>query len=172
MAVALEAELLRRGIGAFILDGDNLRHGLCADLAFKAEDRAENIRRAGEVAKLMAEAGLVVITALISPYAKERQKVREICRGGAIPFAEVFVNAPLEVCEERDPKDLYKKARSGEIKGFTGIDSPYEAPTAPELELRTDKEPREQSLSRLVDMAVLTARSNGTIVITPPEFQV
>lgn len=146
IAVALERALFAKGVGSFILDGDNLRHGLCSDLGFSSEDRTENIRRAGEAAALMADAGLVVISALISPYRTDRQRVREICDGNGIPFLEVFVNAPLEVCEQRDPKQLYKRARSGEIKGFTGIDSPYESPEKPDLELRTDQITVEQAL--------------------------
>ncbi|MFQ3671913.1 MAG: adenylyl-sulfate kinase, partial [Verrucomicrobiia bacterium] len=149
LAVALEANLLRRGIAAFILDGDNLRHGLCSDLGFSDRDRAENIRRAGEVAKLMAEAGLVVISALISPFAAERARVRNICQTAGIPFCEVFVNAPLAICEQRDPKKLYQKARRGEIKGFTGIDAPYEPPLQPDLEIRTDLLDRDTCLARL-----------------------
>ncbi len=149
LAVSLEAALLRRGIAAFILDGDNLRHGLCSDLGFSDRDRAENIRRAGEVAKLMAEAGLVVISALISPFAAERARVRNLCETVGIPFCEVFVNAPLAVCEQRDPKHLYQKARRGEIQGFTGIDAPYEPPANPDLELRTDQINRETCLALL-----------------------
>lgn len=161
LAVALEANLLRRGIAAFILDGDNLRHGLCSDLGFSNRDRAENIRRAGEVAKLMAEAGLVVISALISPFAAERARVRAICENAGIPFCEVFVNAPLAVCEQRDPKKLYQKARRGEIKGFTGIDSPYEPPAKPDLELRTDQLDQQACLTRLGERVLdLTRRSD------------
>ncbi|GAB4251779.1 MAG: adenylyl-sulfate kinase [Candidatus Methylacidiphilales bacterium] len=149
LAIALEAALLRRGVAAFVLDGDNLRHGLCSDLGFSDRDRAENIRRAGEVAKLMAEAGLVVISALISPFAAERARVRNQCEAVGIPFCEVFVNAPLEVCEQRDPKQLYAKARRGEIRGFTGIDAPYEPPAQPDLEIRTDQLDRETCLALL-----------------------
>ncbi len=161
LAVALERTLFRRGIAAYILDGDNLRHGLCSDLGFSGEDRSENIRRAGEVARLMAEAGLVVITALISPFRSERGRVRETCHSGGVPFAEVYVNAPLAVCETRDPKSLYKRARAGEIKGFTGIDSPYEAPERPDLELHTGKESVEESLARLTAMAMAMAHDPG-----------
>lgn len=150
---ALESNLFIRGSAAFVLDGDNLRHGLCADLGFSPEDRTENIRRAAQAAKLLAESGLIVITALISPYAQDRNKAREICHSAGIPFAEVYVNAPLAVCEQRDPKHLYEKARKGEIKGFTGIDSPYEPPVKPELELPTDLLTKEECLARLVDLA-------------------
>jgi bifunctional enzyme CysN/CysC len=152
LSTALEASLFKRGHAAFVLDGDNLRHGLCANLGFSDEDRTENIRRAGEAAKLLADSGLIVITALISPFAKDRDKVREICSNGGIPFAEIFVNAPLAVCEQRDPKNLYAKARKGEIKGFTGIDSPYEPPQKPELELPTDQLTKEECLTRLLDL--------------------
>jgi bifunctional enzyme CysN/CysC len=154
LAVALQAQLFRQGIAAHLLDGDNLRHGLCSNLGFSHEDRSENIRRAAEAAKLLAEAGLVVITALISPFENDRLIAQSICRQAGIPFAEVYVSTPLEVCEERDPKDLYKKARAGEIKGFTGIDAPYEPPKAPTLELRTDLLSREEALENLKKLAL------------------
>jgi len=157
LAVALEQALFQRGVAAFVLDGDNLRHGLCRDLAFSPEDRAENIRRAGEAAKLMAEAGLVVISALISPYAAERDKVRSICDAAGVLFCEVYINASLETCERRDPKQLYKKARAGEIKGFTGIDSPYEPPTRPEIELCTGEQSVEESLGVLLESVLKSA---------------
>jgi bifunctional enzyme CysN/CysC len=133
-----------------ILDGDNLRHGLCADLGFSLDDRAENIRRAGEVAKLMAESGLVVISSLISPLRKERQAVRSACHAAGVNFSEIFISAPLGECEKRDPRGLYRKARAGEIKGFTGIDSPYEGPENPDLVLHTDLEKVEASVTRLL----------------------
>lgn len=120
-------------IHSYLLDGDNLRHGLCSDLGFSAEDRHENIRRVGEVAKLMVDAGLIVLTAFISPYQKDRQQVRENFEQGR--FIEIFVDTPLSICESRDPKGLYQKARRGEIKQFSGIDSPYEQPIDPELHL-------------------------------------
>jgi bifunctional enzyme CysN/CysC len=153
LAVALQARLFRQGIAVTLLDGDNLRHGLCSDLGFSAEDRSENIRRAAEAAKLLAEAGLVVITALISPLAKDREIAASICRKAGLPFAEVYVSTPIEICEERDPKSLYKKARAGEIPGFTGIDAPYEPPTAPILELRTDLLSKEHCLEHLQKLA-------------------
>lgn len=158
LAVGLDHQLHRRGISSFILDGDNLRHGLCSNLGFSAEDRSENIRRAGETAKLMAEAGLVVICSLISPFQADRDNVRKICQRDGIPFAEVFINAPLQECEKRDPRGLYKKARAGEIKEFTGITSPYEAPTAPELELRTSEHSLETTLSDLMNFTVEVSR--------------
>jgi len=158
LATALEYQLHRRGLATFILDGDNLRHGLCSNLKFSPEDRSENIRRAGETAKLMAEAGMVVICSLISPYQSDRTRVREICHRDGIPFAEVFINAPLQVCEERDPRGLYKKARAGEITDFTGVSSPYEHPTNAELEILTSESTMEASLSQLLDFANAFAR--------------
>jgi len=154
LAAALQSRLFRQGIAATLLDGDNLRHGLNANLGFTTEDRKENIRRAAEAAKLLAEAGLVVITALISPYAEDRLNAAAICRKAGLPFAEIYVSTPLEICEARDPKSLYKKARAGEIANFTGIDSPYEPPTEPVLELRTDLLSKEQSLEYLVKLAI------------------
>jgi adenylyl-sulfate kinase len=135
IASELERELFDLGKHAYVLDGDNVRHGLCSDLGFSAQDRTENIRRVGEVAKLFADAGLIVITAFISPFESDRALVRKIVPDGR--FIEVFVNAPLEVCEQRDPKGLYVKARAGEIRNFTGISAPYEPPTTPEIELPT-----------------------------------
>lgn len=154
LATALEAKLFRRGVSAFVIDGDNLRHGLCSNLGFSPEDRGENLRRAGEVAKLLAEAGQVVICSLIAPYANDRERIRGICITSDIPYAEVFVDTPLEVCEKRDPRGLYKKARNGEIKEFTGISSPYEPPQKPELRLRTHEETLDASMDRLLDLAV------------------
>ena len=168
LATGLEYQLHRRGVASFILDGDNLRHGLGANLGFSPEDRSENIRRAGEAAKLMAEAGLVVICSLISPYRADRKRVREICHRDGIPFAEVFINAPIEACEARDPRGLYKKARAGEIKEFTGISSPYEAPESPELELRTSEHTLENSLNDLLHFTVDLARISEPQV--PAEF--
>jgi len=133
VAGALEQVLHRAGVSTYLLDGDNVRHGLCRDLGFSDSDRKENIRRVGEVAKLMVDAGLVVLTAFISPHRAERQMVRDLLQPGQ--FVEVFVDTPLAVCEARDPKGLYKKARAGELRNFTGIDSVYEAPDAPEIHL-------------------------------------
>ena len=152
VAVALEQVLLQRGKHAYRLDGDNIRHGLNKNLGFSAEDRAENIRRIGDVAKLFADAGVVTITSFISPYRADRDLVRALHEDADMPFLEVFVDAPLEVAEMRDPKGLYKKARAGEIKGFTGIDDPYEAPETPELHLRTDQLSVEQSVQQLLDL--------------------
>jgi len=136
IANAVSHALFRRGISEYVLDGDNIRHGLNKDLGFSEHDRTENIRRIGEVAKLFVDSGKVVTTAFISPFLSDRQQVRELFVEGE--FIEVFVNCPLEVCEQRDPKQLYAKARRGEIKDFTGIDSPYEAPENPEITLRSD----------------------------------
>lgn len=133
VAGALEAALHARGVSTYLLDGDNVRHGLCRDLGFTEDDRKENIRRVGEVAKLMVDAGLVVLSAFISPYRAERQQVRELI--GEPYFYEIFVDTPLAICEARDPKGLYKKARAGELTNFTGIDSAYEIPVDPELHL-------------------------------------
>jgi adenylylsulfate kinase len=136
IASALEQVLVQRGIPSYRLDGDNIRFGLNNNLGFSAEDRAENIRRIGEVAKLFADSGMVTLTSFISPYAADREKARMVHEKANLKFIEVFVDAPIEVCEVRDPKGLYKKARAGELKGFTGIDDPYEAPTKPELVLK------------------------------------
>jgi adenylyl-sulfate kinase len=135
IATEFERTLFELGKHAYVLDGDNVRHGLCSDLGFSPEDRKENIRRVGEVAKLFADAGTICITAFISPYRSDRDFVRQILPAGR--FIEVFVNAPIEVCAQRDPKGLYRKARAGEIKDFTGISAPYEPPACPELELLT-----------------------------------
>jgi adenylylsulfate kinase len=134
IAGALEQILTRQGYHTYLLDGDNVRHGLCRDLGFSDADRQENIRRVGEVAKLMADAGLIALAAFISPFRADRRLVREILPEGQ--FIEVFVDAELSVCRERDPKGLYAKAERGEIKQFTGIDSPYEVPESPEVHIR------------------------------------
>jgi adenylyl-sulfate kinase len=150
LALALDSALHGSGRHCYLLDGDNLRHGLCRDLGFSDADRKENIRRTGEVARLMAEAGLIVICSLISPFSADRDQIRESCRTAGVRFIEVFVNAPLAICEERDPKGLYKRARAGAIPGFTGIDSPYEAPRAPDVELRTDLHTPRECLTELL----------------------
>ncbi len=152
LAVALEQVLLQRDKYAYCLDGDNIRHGLNKNLGFSAEDRAENIRRIGEVAKLFADAGLIAVASFISPYRADRDLIRALHDEAKLPFLEVYVDTPLEVAEQRDPKGLYKKARAGEIKGFTGIDDPYEEPQAPELHLRTDQLNVEQSVQQLLDL--------------------
>ena len=136
IAVALEAALLDRGRAAYLLDGDNLRHGLNGDLGFSAHDRAENVRRAGEVARLFADAGLVALVSLVSPYAADRARVRELHEQEGLRFVEAYVNTPIDECERRDPKGLYARARAGELAGLTGVDDPYEPPVRPEIELR------------------------------------
>ena len=135
VAAICERTLLDAGRPAYLLDGDNLRHGLNADLGFSAADRSENIRRVGEVARLFADAGVVALVPVISPYRADRARARAAHDDVGLPFVEVFVDTPIDVCEARDPKGLYAKARAGELKGFTGIDDPYEAPEAPELRL-------------------------------------
>ena len=143
VAVALEQRLVAAGIPAYLLDGDNLRHGLNGDLGFDAASRNENVRRAGEVATLFADAGVVAIVPLISPYRADRDRARARHSELGLRFVEVFVDTPIELCEERDPKGLYAKARAGEITGFTGIDDPYEAPLDPELVLTPGPTPAE-----------------------------
>ena len=137
IAASVEEALIAEGRAAYRLDGDNIRHGLNADLGFSAEDRAENVRRIGEVARLFADAGVVVLVPVISPYRSARDTVRQRHVEAGLPFIEVFVDTPLEVCEARDPKGLYAKARAGEITGFTGVDDPYEPPLDPELLIDT-----------------------------------
>jgi adenylylsulfate kinase len=132
-AFTLEHALVQQGRLAYVLDGDNIRHGLNKNLGFSAADREENIRRIGEVAKLFADCGVVAMTSFISPYRKDRDLVRALHAKDNLPFIEVYMATPLETCEQRDPKGLYKKARAGELKGFTGIDDPYEAPLKPEV---------------------------------------
>jgi bifunctional enzyme CysN/CysC len=133
IAYAVEEQLVADGRAAYVLDGDNLRHGVNSDLGFSKEDRTENIRRVGEIARLMADAGLVVLVPVISPYQADRAQVRRKHEEIGLRFVEVFVDTPLEVCEERDPKGLYARARAGEITGMTGIDDPYETPVEPDL---------------------------------------
>ena len=137
LANEVEKRLIGSGIRTYILDGDNVRMGLCKDLGFSEADRAENIRRIGEVSKLFIQAGCIVLSAFVSPYRKDRDDVRTLVGDGE--FVEIYVSAPLEICEQRDVKGLYKKAREGVIKGFTGIDDPYEAPLKPEIVIETDK---------------------------------
>ena len=137
LAFTLEHELIRRNRLAYVLDGDNVRYGLNKNLGFSAEDREENIRRIGEVAKLFADAGYITVTSFISPYRQDRALSRQIHDEAGIFFVEVFVDAPIEVCEMRDPKGLYKKARNGELTGFTGIDDPYEPPENPDIVIKS-----------------------------------
>jgi len=149
LATMLERRLFEQGRRTYLLDGDILRTGLCRDLGFSATERQENVRRAGEVARLLADGGLITLVAFISPFREDRERVRHSM--GKVGFAEVYVNAPLEVCERRDVKGLYRRARAREIPEFTGISSPYEHPLTPEVELRTDLETTEQCLDRLID---------------------
>jgi bifunctional enzyme CysN/CysC len=151
IAQALERELFNRAMHTYVLDGDNVRHGLNSNLGFSPEDRVENIRRVSEVAKLMADAGAVVITAFISPYRMERRRAREIALESNAEFIEVFIDAPLEVCETRDPKNLYKKARAGEIREFTGIDAPYEPPEDAEIVVHTDRQSVDESVATILE---------------------
>ena len=154
IAVALEQALYQRGVLVYRLDGDNIRLGINKNLGFSAQDRAENIRRVGEVSKLFVDGGVIVLSSFISPYLVDRQIVRELHEADNMPFIEVFVDCSLEAAEERDPKGLYKKARSGEIKNFTGIDDPYEAPNAPEVHLHTDQQSLEEEVEQLLDLLV------------------
>jgi bifunctional enzyme CysN/CysC len=162
IAQSLERDLFHRGMHTYVLDGDNIRHGLNSNLGFSPDDRVENIRRVSEVAKLMADAGTVVITAFISPYRMDRRRAREIALEGNAEFIEVFVDAPLEVCEARDPKNLYKKARAGEIREFTGIDAPYEAPEDPEIVVHTDKQTVDESIATILEQLLPRLRDYGT----------
>ncbi|SDN01078.1 adenylylsulfate kinase [Daejeonella rubra] len=146
---ALEQELYQRGYKTYILDGDKIRNGLCKDLGFSEYDRAENIRRVGEVANLMMDAGLIVLSAFISPFEADRNLVREMI--GADNLVRVFVDCPIEVCEQRDVKGLYKKARSGEIKSFTGISSPFEIPEESELILKTAENSKEELVGMILE---------------------
>ena len=150
IAVALEQALYQRGVLVYRLDGDNIRLGINKNLGFSAEDRAENIRRVGEVSKLFVDGGVIVLSSFISPYLVDRQIVRELHEADNMPFIEVFVDCSLEAAEDRDPKGLYKKARAGEIKNFTGIDDPYEAPEAPEVHLHTDQQSLEEEVEHLI----------------------
>lgn len=149
IAHALEAELVRRGHAAYVLDGDNIRHGLNADLGFSDADRVENIRRIGEVARLFVAANVLVITAFISPFRADRDRVRALHEPGR--FLEVFVDCPIEACAARDPKGLYKKALAGQIPDFTGVSSPYEPPERPEIVLPTSQLSVSDSVKRLLD---------------------
>jgi adenylyl-sulfate kinase len=152
IAHAVESALVASGRAAYTLDGDNIRHGLNADLGFSPEDRTENVRRVGEVARLMADSGLVVLAPLISPYAADREAVRTAHEAADIPFHLVHVNTPLDVCAERDPKALYDKARTGEIKDFTGISAPYEDPTNPDLVLDASEVSVEDAVTAILSL--------------------
>lgn len=149
LAGALEEKLFELDRHVYLLDGDNVRHGLNKDLGFSDSDRVENIRRIGEASKLFVDAGLIVLSAFISPFKQDREMVRSLFEEGE--FIEVYMDTPLETCEQRDPKGLYKKARSGEIKHFTGIDSPYEAPEHPEIRIDSSEKDFDQSVEQIMD---------------------
>ncbi|CAG8535513.1 5168_t:CDS:2 [Ambispora leptoticha] len=151
LACVLEQHLLHCGIASYRLDGDNIRHGLNKDMGFGPKDRVENIRRIAEVAKLFADATLITLVSFISPYREDRDAARKLHEESGIPFIEIYVDAPLEIVEQRDPKGLYKKAKAGEIKEFTGISAPYEAPTSPELHIRTGELSIEDGAKLIVD---------------------
>ncbi|MCY7760667.1 adenylyl-sulfate kinase [Bacillus spizizenii] len=157
LANAVDEKLYRMGIQSYVLDGDNIRHGLNKDLGFRTEDRIENIRRIGEVAKLFVDSGQMILTAFISPFREDRDMVRALFPEGE--FFEIYVKCPLHVCEQRDPKGLYKKARNGEIKHFTGIDSPYEAPLSPDFIIESDQ----ISISDGADLIITELQSKGII---------
>ena len=157
LANAVNAALFGRGLATYVLDGDNVRHGLCKDLGFSDADREENIRRIGEVAKLFLDAGVIVLTAFVSPFRADRDKARDLVEAG--DFFEIFCAADLDVCESRDPKGLYAKARSGAIKEFTGISSPYEAPDTPELKIDTGA----QELAQSVEVVIKALQDKGVI---------
>ena len=156
LAHAVEEKLHQSGCRTFVLDGDNVRHGLCRDLGFEESDRRENIRRVGETAKLFIEAGIITLTAFISPFLEDRNRVRSIFQNGN--FLEVYCKCPLEVCEQRDVKGFYQRARDGKVKQFTGISSPYEPPKNPELIVETDKLTLEESVIQV--MGLLKTRGN------------
>lgn len=150
LAFTLEHALVQRGHLAYVLDGDNVRHGLNKNLGFSAMDREENIRRIGEVAKLFADCGVITMTSFISPYRKDRDSARALHDAGGLPFIEVYVSTPIETCEQRDPKGLYKKARAGLVKNFTGVDDPYEAPLGPDLTIDATSTSPQEAASRLL----------------------
>ncbi|MCC6301454.1 MAG: adenylyl-sulfate kinase [Gammaproteobacteria bacterium] len=157
LAHAVEDKLHQRKCRTFVLDGDNIRHGLCSDLGFSDEDRVENIRRIGEVSKLFTEAGVIAMTAFISPFRADRERVRKLVKDG--DFIEIYCKASLDICEQRDVKGLYKKARAGEIKAFTGISSPYEAPENPEIIVETGADP----LDECADQVLKLLRERGIL---------
>lgn len=157
-AAEIERALIEIGVNAYRLDGDNLRHGICGDLGFNRADRQENVRRVGELALLFADAGVVAVASLVSPYAAGRAEVREAHERDGLPFVEVYVNTPLPVCQARDPKGLYKRALAGELPGFTGIDDPYEPPPCPDVELTHGVAPEAATAEVL---RVLAARATG-----------
>lgn len=154
IAFSLEHALIQQGRMAYVLDGDNIRHGLNKNLGFSAEDRAENIRRIGEVTKLFADAGVISITSFVSPYIADRDLARKLHDDAGIPFIEIFVDTPVSECEKRDPKGLYKKAREGKIPNFTGVNDPYEPPPKPELVLKTAERKLEECVATVAEYLV------------------
>jgi adenylylsulfate kinase len=165
-AFSLEYELIKQGYLAYVLDGDNVRHGLNKNLGFSPQDREENIRRIAEVARLFADAGIITIASFISPYRKDRDLARKLHIETGLPFVEVFIDTSLEVCEDRDPKGLYQKARKGELKGFTGIDDPYEPPQNPELVLKTEKHLPDELVADILAFLVEKKILNGQATVT------
>lgn len=161
LAHAVEEYLHKAGISTFVLDGDNVRHGLCSDLGFSDADRVENIRRIGELAKLMAEAGVITLTAFISPFKSDRDIARNLTASG--DFLEIYCLCPIETCEQRDVKGLYKKARAGEIPFFTGIGSPYEAPEHPELIVNTHEQSLAESVQKVLELLVQRGIIKGVV---------
>lgn len=152
IAFAVERKLFEAGHAAYVLDGDNIRHGLCGNLGFSAADRAENIRRIGEVARLFVDAGMITLTSFVSPYRTDRALVRSLHESAGMSFVEVFVDTPVDACADRDPKGLYQKARAGEISNFTGVDDPYEPPTQAELTLRTLTQSADECAGAVIDV--------------------
>ncbi|MCF6330694.1 MAG: adenylyl-sulfate kinase [Sulfurimonas sp.] len=159
IANALEAKLYELNFHTYLLDGDNVRHGLNADLGFDEDSRVENIRRIGEVSKLFIDSGTIILSAFISPFARDREQVRTLVKDGE--FIEIFVDTSLKTCEQRDPKGIYKKARDGKIKNFTGISSPYEKPIQPELHLKTDYQTIEESVNQILDYLKINGYLNA-----------
>jgi adenylyl-sulfate kinase len=157
-AAALERRLIDDGLNAYRLDGDNLRHGICGDLGFTRRDREENVRRVGELARLFADAGVIAVASLVSPYEAGRDEVREAHERDELPFVEVYVNTPLPVCQARDPKGLYARALAGELAGFTGIDDPYEPPRCPDVEITPEVDPEAAADSVLRALAARSPR--------------
>jgi adenylylsulfate kinase len=150
VAHLVEKELFLRGHSTYVFDGDNVRHGLCSDLSFSAADRTENIRRIGEMVKLFTDAGIIVLTAFISPFRKDRERIRSLISGGR--FYEIYMNCPVEICSQRDRKGIYEKAKAGIIKEFTGISSPYEPPLSPELTIDSDRTGTDESVRKVITM--------------------
>jgi adenylylsulfate kinase len=167
LAHAVEDYLHRMGISTFVLDGDNVRHGLCSDLTFSDHDRVENVRRIGEVAKLIIEAGVITLTAFISPFKSDRNSARNLVPHGE--FLEIYCQCPIETCEERDVKGLYKKARAGQIPFFTGIDSPYEAPENPELAVNTKEQSLDESVMAVINLLINRGIISGRDVNKPEQ---